>query len=138
MINVPIPNAQFLIPISQRSEIGDRRSGFGCIDSRIRTIFAESGAPKRLVRVSNVVFAWFPGGLGVVSLVLVLIFGTTIKGATSWFSFGGFSFQPSEIAKFGTCLGVAAMLNHWRYPSPSRNSTHFSASFFFASHVIPR
>jgi rod shape determining protein RodA len=59
------------------------------------------------------VFAYLIYGLGVVSLVLVLIFGTTIKGATSWFSFGGFSFQPSEIAKFGTCLGVAAMLNHW-------------------------
>jgi len=59
------------------------------------------------------VFAYLIYGLGVASLVLVLIFGSTIKGATSWFNFGGFSFQPSEIAKFGTCLGVAAMLNHW-------------------------
>ena len=30
---------------------------------------------------------------------LVLFFGSNIKGATSWFSFRGFSFQPSEIGK---------------------------------------
>lgn len=59
------------------------------------------------------IFAYLIYGLGVASLVLVLILGTTIKGATSWFTFGGFSFQPSEVAKFGTCLGVAAMLGHW-------------------------
>jgi rod shape determining protein RodA len=46
-----------------------------------------------------------------VLLVLVLIVGTNIKGATSWFSFGGVSFQPSELAKFGTCLGMAAFLD---------------------------
>ena len=46
-------------------------------------------------------------------LLLVLFVGTTIKGATSWFSFGGFSFQPSEIAKFGTCLAIAAYLSNY-------------------------
>ena len=59
------------------------------------------------------VFAYLIYGVGVAGLILVLIFGTTIKGATSWFTFGGASFQPSEIAKFGTCLGVAALLGHW-------------------------
>lgn len=44
-------------------------------------------------------------------LVLVLFLGTNIKGATSWFSFGGFSVQPSELAKFGTCLAVSAYLS---------------------------
>jgi len=44
-------------------------------------------------------------------LGLVLIVGTNIKGATSWFTFGGVSFQPSELAKFGTCLGMAAFLD---------------------------
>lgn len=58
-------------------------------------------------------FAYLFYGLGVVLLVLVLVLGTNIKGATSWFTFGGFSFQPSEVAKFGTCLGVAAYLSHW-------------------------
>ncbi len=32
-------------------------------------------------------------------LGLVLLFGTTVKGAQSWFDFGGFSFQPSDPAK---------------------------------------
>lgn len=44
-------------------------------------------------------------------LVLVLLVGANIKGATSWFTFGGVSFQPSELAKFGTCLGMAAFLD---------------------------
>ncbi|MCB0577789.1 MAG: rod shape-determining protein RodA [Phaeodactylibacter sp.] len=46
-------------------------------------------------------------------LVLVLFAGTSIKGATSWFSFGGFSFQPSEIAKFGTALALSAFLGSY-------------------------
>ena len=46
-------------------------------------------------------------------LVLVLFLGTNIKGATSWFSFGGFSFQPSEIAKFGTALAVSGFLSSY-------------------------
>lgn len=40
----------------------------------------------------------------------VLFFGVTIKGATSWYSFGSFSFQPSEIAKFGTAIALSAFL----------------------------
>ena len=46
-------------------------------------------------------------------LVLVLFLGTSIKGATSWFSFGGFSFQPSEVAKFGTALALAGFLSSY-------------------------
>lgn len=56
-------------------------------------------------------FAYPIYGLSMLMLVLVLVFGTNIKGATSWFSFGGFSLQPSELAKVGTCLGVSAFLS---------------------------
>lgn len=49
--------------------------------------------------------------LSMLALLLVLFLGTNIKGATSWFSFGGFSIQPSELAKVGTCLGVSAFLS---------------------------
>jgi len=56
-------------------------------------------------------FAYPLYGLSVLLLILVLIFGTNIKGATSWFSFGGFSLQPSELAKVVTCLGVSAFLS---------------------------
>lgn len=48
-----------------------------------------------------------------ISLFLVLIVGSKIKGATSWYTFGGFSFQPSEFAKFATCLAVSAFLGRF-------------------------
>jgi len=48
------------------------------------------------------------------SLVLVLLIGSTIKGATSWFHLpGGFSLQPSEFAKFGTALALSAFLSSY-------------------------
>lgn len=49
--------------------------------------------------------------LGLVLLVLVLFFGPKINGARSWFMFGGFSFQPSEFAKLGTCLALSTYLS---------------------------
>lgn len=48
-------------------------------------------------------------GLMIVLLIAVL-FTTPIKGATSWFSIGGFRFQPSEFAKVTTCMMLAAYL----------------------------
>lgn len=48
---------------------------------------------------------------GLILLIGVLIFGHEIKGAKSWFVLGGFSFQPSEFAKFGTALALTKYLN---------------------------
>jgi len=47
-------------------------------------------------------------------LLLVLIVGVEIKGARSWFSVFGFSFQPSELAKFGTALAVSLHLSSYK------------------------
>lgn len=46
---------------------------------------------------------------GIFSLLLVLLFffGNTAKGAQSWFSFGGFSFQPSDMMKLVVILMLA-------------------------------
>ena len=44
-------------------------------------------------------------------MVLVLVFGTKINGARSWFLFAGVSFQPSELAKLGTCLALSSYLS---------------------------
>jgi rod shape determining protein RodA len=55
-----------------------------------------------------------------VGLILVLFLGSNIKGATSWFSFGGMTFQPSEVAKFATCLAVSAFLGRF-----NTNLEHF-------------
>ncbi len=47
----------------------------------------------------------------VLLLVLVLFVGDVNKGAQSWISLGGFQFQPSELAKIGYIIGVAAWLH---------------------------
>jgi len=44
------------------------------------------------------------------SLVLVLIFGRTANGATSWFAVGDFRLQPSEFAKVVLIVVIAALL----------------------------
>ena len=57
-------------------------------------------------------FSWFIYGACMLLLILVLIVGTEINGARSWFELGGFSLQPSELAKFGTALALASYLNN--------------------------
>lgn len=47
-------------------------------------------------------------------LILVLFVGSTKKGATAWFNIGGFSLQPSELAKLGTCLALASYLGYYK------------------------
>ena len=49
----------------------------------------------------------------VILLVLVLVVGKEINGAKSWFALGGFTFQPSELAKFGTCLAMGAFMSQY-------------------------
>jgi len=44
-------------------------------------------------------------------LLLVVLFGKTAKGATSWFDFGGISFQPSDLAKLMLIIILAKYLS---------------------------
>ncbi len=59
-------------------------------------------------------------------LLLVALFGTEIKGARSWFHIFGFSFQPSEIAKFGTCLALSDYLTGVKITSSSRQALMYA------------
>jgi rod shape determining protein RodA len=52
----------------------------------------------------------FYGG-GIILLMGLFVFGSTIKGQTNWYSFGGFGFQPSEFAKIATSLVLAKFLS---------------------------
>ncbi len=52
-------------------------------------------------------FSYLIYAFSLVLLVLVLFVGVNIKGATAWFSFFGFSFQPAELAKFGVSLALS-------------------------------
>ena len=59
--------------------------------------------------------------IGVGFLLMVLVMGTEIKGASRWVRLGPFNFQPSELAKFSVVLHTAhllsaprATLRHWK------------------------
>lgn len=47
-------------------------------------------------------------------LVLVRLFGNEVNGATSWFEFAGVRGQPSEPAKIGLIITVAALMSRTR------------------------
>lgn len=51
-------------------------------------------------------------GLILILLLLVLFFGTPIRGAKSWLAVGSFIFQPSEIAKIVGILILAKYFSH--------------------------
>jgi len=57
-------------------------------------------------RFSSVIYL-----VSLLSLVGLFVFGKNISGATSWYSFGGFSVQPSEFAKFATALALAKFMS---------------------------
>ena len=50
--------------------------------------------------------------LMIILLIAVLIFGNEVNGSKSWFSLGGFSFQPSEFMKPVTALALAKYLSN--------------------------
>jgi rod shape determining protein RodA len=53
-------------------------------------------------------FVW---GAGVLSLILVLVVGSTVNGAKAWLSLpGGFQLQPAELAKISIIVGMAMVL----------------------------
>ena len=55
-------------------------------------------------------FAWAILGLALVLLLLVLVGGEKVNGARRWFTIGGITFQPSEIAKIGVILFDANLI----------------------------
>ncbi|MDX2429480.1 MAG: rod shape-determining protein RodA [Bacteroides sp.] len=55
-------------------------------------------------------FAYILYIIMVLILMAVLVIGTEVNGARSWFVIGGFQFQPSEFAKPLTALALAKLL----------------------------
>jgi rod shape determining protein RodA len=62
---------------------------------------------RRLCQWSTIWYA-----LAILSLVLVLIFGTTVNGARSWFGWRGYGVQPAEFAKLAVIVALAYYLFH--------------------------
>ncbi len=66
-------------------------------------------------------------------LVMLLFFGHTANGAQSWFNFGSFSFQPSDLMKLVLILVLAKYFS--RRHVEIRNSKHIFISAVYA--LIP-
>ena len=56
--------------------------------------------------------------VGIVLLLGLFVFGTTIKGQTNWYKIAGFGFQPSEVVKISCSLLLAKFLS---YPQNNLN-----------------
>lgn len=67
--------------------------------------YGVSRIDMRFLRESRFLVILF--GISILLLGSVLLFGKTIKGAQSWIDFGGFSFQPTDIAKLVLVLILA-------------------------------
>jgi rod shape determining protein RodA len=53
------------------------------------------------------------GACGLLALVISPL-GSTSKGTQAWFQVGPFQLQPSELAKIGLIVGIAALINQFR------------------------
>lgn len=67
------------------------------------------------------------GALILMILVFIPKFGFGLKGATRWLSFGGFSFQPSEVLKLSLIIYLAAWFGN--RDERIRNWTYGTAPF---------
>ncbi len=56
---------------------------------------------------------WLIYAATILMLVAVMFVGTAGGGAERWICLGGFQVQPSEFAKVGVILTLAAVLHHW-------------------------
>ena len=66
---------------------------------------------RRLKRLAPLIYVG-----AVILLVLVLVAGKEIKGSRRWLEFGGFGFQPSELAKLAIIIALAAWFERVRRP----------------------
>ncbi|AFZ34697.1 rod shape-determining protein RodA [Stanieria cyanosphaera PCC 7437] len=55
---------------------------------------------------------WLTYALTNLSLIAVMVNGVTANGAQSWITIGGFNVQPSEFAKVGVIITLAALLHN--------------------------
>src|SRR3989304_8988140 len=64
-------------------------------------LLSESGAPKRLIRLSDAILGWLPGGLSIIALLACAIF-TALTGATGLtiIALGGILFPAMVRSKY--------------------------------------
>lgn len=74
--------------------------------SLILIVFILSVEAKFYERFSSVIYL-----VALLSLLGLFVFGRTISGSTSWYTFGSFSIQPTEFAKIAAALALAKYLS---------------------------
>lgn len=91
-------------------------------------------ANLRILKESNIVLAAY--GTGIMLLVGLLFFGSTINGSTSWYSFGFFSFQPSDLAKLLLILILAKYLARRHVAIKSMKHLLITGIYFFIPFLL--
>jgi len=81
-------------------------------------------------------FAYPIFGAAILSLLLLFVLGTEVRGARSWFQIGGFNLQPSEFAKIATCLGLAKYLSAYNIKIRSLRSTAWILLIIFLPPIL--
>lgn len=71
----------------------------------IAIFFSLSFIDFRFLRKTGVVVSFYAGAVTLLSLLFIV--GSVFQGAQSWFDFGAFAFQPSDIAKLALIVLLA-------------------------------
>jgi len=58
----------------------------------------------------------------ILTLIGLFVFGKTVNGATSWYSIGSFTLQPTEFTKIAVALGVAKLLGDKQFDLKNFNN----------------
>jgi len=81
----------------------------------IITAFAIGGMLLLIDSKLYSIFAWFIYVGAILLLLFTLVFAHDIKGSRSWLVLGPVSFQPAELAKMATALGLAKYMSSYNY-----------------------
>ncbi|WP_163718392.1 rod shape-determining protein RodA [Mangrovibacterium lignilyticum] len=71
-----------------------------------------------LILIDSKFYVSFAYVIYIVTLVLlaaVLLIGSEVKGARSWFQIGSFAFQPAEVSKLATALALAKYMSSYNF-----------------------
>lgn len=94
----------------------------------IITFFILSGIDFRFLNNSALLFWVF--SISILALVALLFLGSAFQGAQSWFDFGAFAFQPSDLIKLVTILLLAKYFS--KRHIAIANFRHIIVSGFYA------
>ncbi len=78
-------------------------------------------------------FAYLFYAISIFILIFVLLAGTEVSGAKSWFKIGAFALQPGEFAKLATAIAIAKFLSNVNLKAKSLE-TFIRASLFL---IVP-